>query len=94
MSKMNWEHRNKMQKVWDNPAPRPRSKPRKKKKAKARRYDPRTTHVLLESKWPGSCKECARPVQVGDKVYWSTNNKYVVHDYCFEVFMRESNTGV
>lgn len=91
MSKMNWEHRNRMGKVWSYP-PAPPAKLRKKKKAKRKRTDPENKHVCLESKYEGKCKSCTRRVEIGDKVFWNPAKKYVVHSYCFEDFMRDGNT--
>lgn len=91
MSKMNWEHRKRMDKVKSYP-PAPSASPRKKKKKKPKRYDPKINHVLLgASDYPGTCRECTRRVEVGDKIWWSPKGKYVVHFYCFEEFMK-SNT--
>lgn len=80
-----------MQKVWGAP-PAPRITPRKKKRAKrVKGHGPAINHVLMASKYDGTCKWCARRVEVGDKIWWSAKDRYVVHFYCFEGFMKEKS---
>lgn len=89
MSKMNWEHRKKMEKVWYAPASPSGGRRKTKSRKQAKGYDQNKRHVQMASKYEGQCRECTRRVQVGDIIWWSTKDKYVVHSYCFEVFMSD-----
>lgn len=90
MSKMNHEHRNRMQKVWSNPPSRPVKK-RKKRKGNTR---PKTAlannqgHVKMKSKYNSKCGACTEPIRVGSLIWWNPEEKYVIHDNCFEKYFR------
>lgn len=86
MAKMNHEHRNKMQKVYDNP---PQRKPKKIKRAKVPRYTPNNKPRPLTNKFKAFCLECLRDIPVGKDIYWFPQTKDVVHDYCLEAYLDE-----
>lgn len=92
MSGMNWEHRNKMQKVWhaDRLAAQKVGRNKKRKKPqKGKKLDSYQGFVLLKSKWDTTCAQCQRPVRAGANVWWYPEGKCVLHDYCFEGLVNE-----
>lgn len=89
MSKMNWEHRNKMQKVYDNP---PRRPAKKRKRPKGRAANPvelqrHLGHVKMASKYNSRCALCIKAIHVGNVIWWNPDDKYVAHEQCFRKFM-------
>lgn len=88
MSKMNHEHRNKMQKVWSNPPQRP-AKKRKGRKGNTRtktQLDNHLGHVKMKSRYDSTCGACNKKISVGNLIWWNPEAKYVVHDQCFDKY--------
>lgn len=87
MTKMNWEHRNKMQKVYDNPSSSSR-KPRTKRKGTRR---PQTNKpVNLKTKFKGKCKGCGKEIPVGMKVVWLPVDKGILHRQCLKGYLNDN----
>jgi hypothetical protein len=90
MSKMNHEHRNRMDKVRKAP-PAPPRRPRRNKKGKGnaqagKELQRHLGHVRLASKYKSKCAVCPTSINVGNLIWWNPDEKYVVHDQCFRKY--------
>lgn len=92
MSKMNHEHRNRMQKVYDSRPSRPVGKRKARKGTRTSKNNTQSIqgHVGLKSKYDTKCADCAGPIKVGDLIWWEPEVKYVLHDKCFKELIRNT----
>lgn len=71
------------------PAPR---KPRGKKKkrsgntGKGVEINRAQGHVQMKSKFNSKCAACTNPISVGNLIWWNPDDKYVIHDQCFNKY--------
>lgn len=90
MTKMNHEHKNRMDKVRSYPpAPSGKRRGNKKPKRNTRKqteFQRHLGHVRLISQYKSKCAVCPVAIHVGNPIWWNPDDKYVVHEQCFKKY--------